>query len=256
MRVWILAATCLLAACASRAQHHAAGTLALDHFWIATPTGAAAERAALERAGFRISPTVNRHEGQGTASQTVEFENGYLELLYPDPSVSVTGDRGRIAERRFTERANWRETNVAPFGIAVRRTPQTPARFPFNTWRATADWMAPGTYMEMLTPRGSRAVNVAVHASASQEAANRRAIAAGGQAAWPFLHPNGARRITNLLVITSDRGGLPPSTRFVNASGAVSLQRGREWLGVLTLDGGMQGQRRDLRPALPLIVQY
>ena len=52
------------------------------------------------------------------------------------------------------------------------------------------------------------------------------------------------------------RGGLPPSARFVNASGAVSLQRGREWLAVLTLDGGMQGQRRDLRPALPLIVQY
>ena len=121
MRVWILAATCLLAACASRAQHHAAGTLALDHFWIATSTGAAAERAALEQAGFRISPTVNRHDGQGTASQTVEFENGHLELLYPDPSVPVTGDRGRIAQRRFTERANWRETNVSPFGVAVRR---------------------------------------------------------------------------------------------------------------------------------------
>ncbi len=255
MRVGILAAMCLLAACASSTRH-APGTLALDHFWIATQTSAAAERAALEQAGFRISPNVNRHDGQGTASQTVEFENGYLELLYPDPSVPVTGEGGRVAQRRFIERANWRETDVSPFGIAVRRTPQTPARFPFETWRVTADWMAPGAYMEMLTPRGSRAVNVAVHANATDEAANLRAIAAGGEAAGPFLHPNGTRRITGLLVIASDGDGLPPSTRFVNASGAVSMQRGRQWLAVLTLDDGAQGQRRDLRPALPLIVQY
>jgi hypothetical protein len=255
MRVWILGAACLLAACASSTRH-APGALALDHLWIATQTSAAAERAALERAGFRISPNVNRHDGQGTASQTVEFENGYLELLYPDPSVPVTTDGGRNFQRRLTERANWRETDVSPFGIAMRRTPRTPARFPFDTWRVTADWMAPGTYMEMLTPRGSRAVNIAVHSNATDEAANRRAIAAGGESAWPFLHPNGARRITGLLIITSDEGGLPRSARFVNRSGAVSLQRGRDWLAVLTLDDGVQGQRRDLRPAAPLIVQY
>lgn len=233
----------LLAACAS-ANRSAPGTLALDHFWIATATGGAAERAALEQAGFRISPTVNRHDGQGTASQTVEFENGFLELLYPDPSVPVTSEGGRIAQQRFTERANWRENNVSPFGIAVRRTPATPDEFPFETWRVTSDWMAPGTFMEMLTPRGSRAVNVAVHAHGTDEGANQ------------FQHPNGARRITNLVVIAPDIDGLPPSAQFVNDSGAVSMRASNEWLAVLTLDNGAQGQRRDLRPALPLVVHY
>ena len=255
MRVGILAAVCLLAACAN-SRHYPAGTLALDHFWIATATGGAAERAALEQAGFRISPTVNRHDGQGTASQTVEFENGFLELLYPDPSVPVTSEGGRIAQQRFTERANWRENNVSPFGIAVRRTPATPAEFPFETWRVTSDWMAPGTFMEMLTPRGSRAVNVAVHAHGTDEGANLRTIASGGEAAWQFQHPNGARRITNLVVIAPDIDGLPPSAQFVNDSGAVSMRAGNEWLAVLTLDNGAQGQRRDLRPALPLVVHY
>ena len=41
--------------------------LALSHSWIVVTTGVL-ERKALERAGFRIAPTVNRHEGQGTAS--------------------------------------------------------------------------------------------------------------------------------------------------------------------------------------------
>jgi hypothetical protein len=49
--------------------------LMLDHAWIVVTTGAP-ERALLERAGFRIAPTVNRHDGQGTAAVTVEFLNG------------------------------------------------------------------------------------------------------------------------------------------------------------------------------------
>src|SRR5690242_11099595 len=68
----------ILGACA-QLQPASAPThsLALDHVWFATRSGALAERAALERAGFRIAPDINRHDGQGTASITVEFENGY-----------------------------------------------------------------------------------------------------------------------------------------------------------------------------------
>jgi hypothetical protein len=257
MRTIIFGAMCLLAAHATAAAQPANPTLALDHFWIATATGAPTERAALERAGFRVSPHVNEHVGQGTASHTIEFENGFLELIYPDESVPVTSEGGRIGQQRFIERANWRENNVAPFGLAVRRTPATPETFPFKTWRVTSDWMEPGTFMEMLTPRGSRAVNVAVHAHGADEAANLRAIAAGGEAALPFLHPNGARRLTGLVLVAPDEGGLPPSTQFVNDSGAtVGVYEGSQWLAVLTLDNGAKGERRDLRPILPLVVHW
>ena len=47
------------------------------------------KRRALEKAGFRIAPTVNRHDGQGTASVTVELLNGFLELIYPDPTAAA-----------------------------------------------------------------------------------------------------------------------------------------------------------------------
>lgn len=69
----LLAAT-LVAVSAAKAP-----PLTLSHAWIVVTPGAP-ERKALEGAGFRIAPTVNRHDGQGTASVTVEFLNGFLEF--------------------------------------------------------------------------------------------------------------------------------------------------------------------------------
>jgi len=55
-----------------------AATVQFDHLWIVVSRDAP-ERAVLEKAGFRIAPTVNKHDGQGTASITVEFQNSFLE---------------------------------------------------------------------------------------------------------------------------------------------------------------------------------
>jgi hypothetical protein len=85
--------------------------LTLTHAWIVVATGAR-ERAALEKAGFRIAPTVNRHEGQGTASVTVELLNGFLELIYPDPTVPVSPASQAGAEK-FRLKSAWRETGYS-----------------------------------------------------------------------------------------------------------------------------------------------
>jgi hypothetical protein len=66
----------------------AAAELEFDHVWIVVSRDAP-ERAALERAGLKISPSVNRNDGQGTASVSAEFFNAYIELMWPDPTVSV-----------------------------------------------------------------------------------------------------------------------------------------------------------------------
>src|SRR5207244_5903417 len=119
--------------------------LTLIHAWIVVATGAP-ERAALEKAGFRIAPTVNRHEGQGTASITVEFLNGFLELIYPDPTVPVSPALQAGAEK-FRLKSRWRENGYSPIGIVFDRTPATPQEFPFETWKVSADWMEKGTFI-------------------------------------------------------------------------------------------------------------
>lgn len=248
-----IALAALAGACATPPQ--APPAVALDHVWIATPRDATEACAALERAGFRIAPTVNRHDGQGTASLTVEFENGFLELIWADESVPVHAT-GAIAQQRFAQRADWRRSGHSPFGLAVTRTPATPSPLPFETWTVTSDWMEPGTSTEMWTPRGSPALHIAVHPFATDENANLRRIAQGGQAAWPFLHENGARRMTAVAVTAPAADGLPPSAQLVRDSGAVRFEFGDAWRMDLTLDEGERGATLDLRPALPLVVHH
>ena len=124
--------------------------LEFDHVWIVV-TRDAPERAALERAGLKISPNVNRHDGQGTASISAEFLNTYIELIWPDPTVSVAQGAERGVEK-FKNRMNWRTSGWCPIGIGLHRSgPATP--LPFPTWTIARDWMPKGTAIEILTAR-------------------------------------------------------------------------------------------------------
>ena len=125
--LWLLLFGLLAACAAARAKcltsappTFAPPPLMLDHAWMAVPEGGGPERALLEAAGFRFAPTPNRHEGQGTSSITIEFENGYFELISPDDSVPVSEGGGAIAKARFVSRMNWRTTRDSPFGIGFQ----------------------------------------------------------------------------------------------------------------------------------------
>src|SRR5579871_4314957 len=103
-----------------------------DHVWIMVSPNAP-ERARLEGAGFQISPDINRHDGQGTASITVEFENAFLELMWPDSTVAVKPGLERAAEK-FRLRMQWRSSGWCPIGIGFRRITASRDAFPFPTW--------------------------------------------------------------------------------------------------------------------------
>lgn len=181
------------------ASVEAVPTLQLSHAWIVVKTGAP-ERKALEKAGFRIAPAVNRHDGQGTASVTVELLNGFLELIYPDPAVPVSPALQAGAEK-FRLKSAWRETGYSPIGIVFDRTPATPAKFPFATWRISADWMEKDTFIEMLTPKEMpKAVSLSIssHRVSTRERENER-LARDPVKGAMFLHPNGARRLRGPL---------------------------------------------------------
>lgn len=261
-RLLALILTAFLAACGGprelrydRPANVRPPVLALDHAWIAVPTGGERARTMLEAAGFRFAPTINRHEGQGTASTTIEFENGFFELIWADPTVPA-GDGGAIAQQRFASRADWRRSGDSPLGIGFRRTPATPSPFPFETWTVASAWMGAGRQMEILSPRGAPTVTLFVSPDGVDVEANRAAIAAGGAAAERFIHPNEARRLTGVRVSAPTRTGLPPAASFVNQSGAAELVVGTEWLMELELDFGAQNREVDLRPNLPLIVRF
>jgi hypothetical protein len=230
--------------------------LTLSHSWIVVTTGAP-ERKALERAGFRIAPTVNRHDGQGTASVTVEFLNGFLELIYPDSTVPVSPAL-QAGVDKFRLRSAWRETGYSPIGIVFDRTPATPEHFPFATWQITADWMEQGTFIEMMTPREMpQAVSLSISShSASTRESETAALARDPVKGAMFLHPNGARRLTALRVVAPNADRLPPASSYLARYGLLTFDIGSAWLLEVTLDNGKQGVTQDLEPDLPMVIHY
>jgi len=76
----------------------ASGELEFDHVTLVVNRDAP-ERTALEHAGLTISPGINRNDGQGTASISAEFFNAYIELVRPDPTVSIAPGAERGAEK-------------------------------------------------------------------------------------------------------------------------------------------------------------
>jgi hypothetical protein len=218
-----------------------AAALNLTHVWIVVPTGAP-QRALLEKAGFRIDPTINHHTGQGTSSITIEFDNGFLELIYPDPGVAVA-DALIAGAEKFRLKSEWRTSGYSPIGIVFDRTSSTPATFPFPTWRISADWMDKGSYIEMLTPREMAkaiSLSVASHPFTPRGAAN----------------PNGARRITRLHIVAPSSDRFPPAAAYVADITPVRFDAGADWLLEATFDEGKQSVTKDFRPELPLIVHY
>lgn len=230
--------------------------LSLSHAWIVVPPGAK-ERTLLEQAGFRVAPTVNRHEGQGTASITVELLNGFLELMYPDSTVPVAPG-SQAAATKFRMKSTWRETGYSPIGIVFDRTSATPERFPFPTWRVSAEWMDPGTSIEMLTPREmpkALSLSISSHAHSTVQSENV-VLARDSVRGAMFRHPNGARRLTGMRVIAPGADALPPSAGYIGRHRLMTFEVGDQWLLEVTLDHGRQRVTRDLRPGLPMVIHY
>lgn len=230
--------------------------LVLSHAWIVVTTGAP-QRTVLEKAGFRIAPNVNRHDGQGTASVTVEFLNGFLELMYPDPTVPVSSAL-KVGAEKFRMKSEWRQTGYSPIGIVFDRTSATPEKFPFATWKISAEWMDKGTFIEMLTPREMpKAVSLSIssHAESTRERENE-ILARDAVKGAMFLHPNGARRLTKFRVIAPNAESLPPSASYLAGHGLITFEIGKQWLLDVTLDEGKQGIQKNLEPELPLVIRY
>jgi hypothetical protein len=228
--------------------------LTLSHAWIVVKTGAP-ERAALEKAGFRIAPAVNRHEGQGTASITIELLNGFLELIYPDPSVPVSPALQAGAEK-FRLKSAWRESGYSPIGVVFDRTPATPERLPFETWKISADWMEKGTFIEMMTPKDMpKAVSLSI-SSHPASARENETLARDPVKGAMFLHPNGARRLTGLRVVAPSADSFPPAASYIAGHRLVKFDVGSQWLLDVTLDNGAQRVTKDLQPDLPMVIHY
>jgi hypothetical protein len=233
----------------------AAAELEFDHVWIVV-TREAPERTALAHAGLKISPNVNRHDRQGTASITAEFLNAYIELLWPDPTVPVAPGAERGVEK-FKQRMNWRTSGWCPIGIGLRRTrPNT--TLPFPTWSIAPAWMPQGTSIEILTPRDdtkSPSFFIEPPVLTVNEEVNRK-LAENDPRRASFQHSIGVERITAIRIVRPKAYQPIAPFTYLEKAGALKAEEGNVWAVDVTFDHGRKAQTKDLRPDLPLIIHY
>lgn len=247
MRLICLGAAALLAASAGTASAQSS-RVELDHVYIVVQPGAEAEVAALRTAGFSVSREAMRHEGQGTASLAVVFQNMYLELLWVDSTVAVAADQSVDDYRRAEA---WRATGASPFGVGLRKNADT-VTLAAPAQRHYAEWMQQGTAIEIFTqPQEMDAFKLFVVPSYMA----LPAWIADVKERFPELlaHANGAARVTNVEVHGAARHRpsavtmLPiPSFRFVESEAP---------LVTIEVDGGTRQTIVDFRPALPLLLR-
>ena len=191
-------------------------------------------------------PREERYDRPASAAPSLQLDHAWIGVSDSAAARAMMEEAGfRLpggGAARIAFENGYFELNPAAgpgrFGIGFRRTAATPAALPFDAGSGPASM-----------------VSLAVAQQGVDEAANRAIVTAGGPAAEPFLHGNGARRLTGVRVTAPTRAALPAGASFVNLSGAAEFRVGTEWVMELELDHGTQNQEIDLRPRLPLVIR-
>jgi hypothetical protein len=209
----------------------------LDHFFILTGPGA--PQAALLSALGMVEGTPNHHAGQGTANRRFFFTDAMLELLYlhdPKEAMNGPGSRLRLGERLSNERAS-------PFGLVLRMAPGQD-KPPFPGWRYCPDYADPAR--PLLIGENSEVLEEPLCVAAALDAARN---GADTRSPDPFCSVSELR-----VSIPVSR----PSAvlRTIAGTDRIRLRLGMPHLMEVEFQQARQGQRTDLRPALPLVISW
>ena len=222
-----------------------AAVLELDHFFIRVERGAP-EAAALSQAGFALSADTSHHTGQGTASLSMYFDNAYIELLWVTDAMEL-----RAADPDLARRLLSADGEYAPFGVGLR-VETAGEILPFETRSYRADWMLPGTTLELATTkRLEPEVFIVPDGMAWTD------ITAGAPPVTSvFPHGNGVATITALRFQSPSQEAPSEAFGHLVRMGVIEFNPGDDTLVEVELDGGRAGATADLRPTLPIVIQY
>lgn len=212
--------------------------LELDHIFILASVGSP-EGDALPSLGFIEAPP-NTHSGQGTACRRFLFQGGYLELLWIQNPLEARSTL--VRPTHLWERWMGRHSAACPFGLIFRGVSVSDGKPPFSCWEYQPPYLPP-----------SMSIAVGDNASVLTEpmlfhvAFGRRRFAD---------HEDGLRTISRVDCVLPGGANPSPELRSIMDAGLVHFQMGAAHLLDLGFDGETQGKKADLRPALPLILQW
>jgi hypothetical protein len=237
--------------------------LLVDHFniWVTSPTEA---KNRLTEIGFTALPDSLSaiHAGQGTAGRYFYFLNIYLELIFVNDQNELEENNAENKDLDFTERANFAQSGASPFSIALKVKDYDVEKIPFEKVRYHQEWMdehasiyaalnskthlaEPSLFVVYPELESDRFETMDDLQNIPEDYAIFREF---------FKHPNGAQKVSNIVITSIDLDLETETMKAVNALEDVTIQKGPAHLMEIYFDDNIQQKSFDLRPELPLIV--
>ncbi|PQV49392.1 glyoxalase-like protein [Jejuia pallidilutea] len=202
------------------------------------------------------------HKGQGTAGRYFHFLNGYLELIFINNQKEFKENNIKNKALDFIKRANFYKNGASPFSIALKVTDYNVEKIPFETVSYHQDWMAqnmnihaaknsktnlkePSIFVVYPEIESERFETLSDLKNIPDEYAFARAF---------YKHPNGAKKITNIVIASPNLDLNTATIKAVNSIKNVTVKKGKAHLMELFFDNTIQDKTFDLRPELPLII--
>ncbi|MDJ0955355.1 MAG: hypothetical protein QNI91_00775 [Arenicellales bacterium] len=212
-------------------------SIELDHFFILTTPGAPQAELLSEIGLTEGSP--NDHPGQGTANRRFFFSNSMLELIYIRDAAEAASGPG--SQLRFVERAN--DVNASPFGLVFKAIPGSAGAI-FPGWRYYPDYLETGRYLYI--GQNSDILEEPLCVCITFDLP---------------LSTNQPLQVEPYTMVTELRIGIPvlrPSSvlETITQSERVSLQLGEPHRLEVVFNEEQEGQFKDFRSGLPLIMRW
>lgn len=238
--------------------------LQVDHFniWVKNPKAA---KKKLTDIGFTSVPDSlsTIHKGQGTTGRYFYFLNNYLELIFVYDLTEFEENNRVNRDLDFAERASFVENGASPFSLALKIKDYNIEKIPFKKVKYHQEWMndsesiysavnskinlkEPSIFVVYPELESDRFETLTDLKNIPEEYAFVRTF---------YKHPNGAKKVTNITIISYDLGMETETIEAISEIENVSIKNGAEHLMELTFDNNVQGKIFDLRPELPLIIK-
>lgn len=237
--------------------------LQIDHLniWVNNPEIA---RESLTELGFNSVPDSLSavHEGQGTAGKYFNFLNSYLELIYVYDQNELEENIKKNKNLDFTKRANFDKNGASPFSLALKVRDYDVEKIPFKKVKYHQEWMDKNS--NIYSAQNSKThlqepsifvVYPEIESDRFESISDLKKIPEEYAFAREFYkHPNGAKKITNVVITSTDLDLNTETIKAVNGIPGLNIKNGTEHLMEIYFDNNLQDKKFDLRPELPVII--
>jgi hypothetical protein len=222
-------------------------SIEVDHVFVMAAVGAP-EGDRLVELGL-VEGSSLRHPGQGTANRRFFFANAMFELGWVHDPAEAQSDAEPARRLHLWERWAGRDGSACPFGVCLRPTAGTSDVAPFPAWE----------YWPSYSPVGLPVANnsiVDTEPLVFYIPSHRRMDTAPADRREPYEHALPIRELTSVRIFAPGAADPSPAMLATLQTGAFSFEPAARPLLELGFDGKRQGQRADLRPALPLVLLW